>query len=123
MFETFGVLEHLLLAIEEARRAADLPIVAEMTFGEELIALDGTTPAAAAIALAAAGADVMGVNCGAGPYACLDALGGNVRRGGPRRSVMPNAGLPRRVDGRFVYTATPAYFAGSCPRRWPPARR
>jgi homocysteine S-methyltransferase len=24
---------------------------------------------------------------------------------------MPNAGLPRRVDGQFVYTADPAYFA------------
>ncbi len=112
VFETFGTLEHLLLGIEEARRAADLPILAEMTFGEELIALDGTTPAEAATALAAAGVEAMGVNCGAGPYACLDALTAMGQGSAPPLSVMPNAGLPRRVDGRFVYTATPAYFAG-----------
>ena len=44
VLETFSDLLHLRLAIDEARRAADLPILAEMTFGEELVAADGTTP-------------------------------------------------------------------------------
>ena len=45
-----------------------------MTFGEDLVAMDGTTPAVAGRALAAAGVDGLGVNCGVGPVACLEAL-------------------------------------------------
>ena len=77
--ETFGDLDHLRIAIEVIRAACDLPIVAEMTFGEELVAIDGTTPEAAATALTLAGADAIGVNCGVGPIACLDAVGGDCR--------------------------------------------
>jgi methionine synthase I (cobalamin-dependent) len=62
VIETFFDLEQALIALDEARRASDLPIVVEMTFGEELAALDGTTPETAARVLAEAGADVEGVN-------------------------------------------------------------
>ncbi len=100
----------------EARAASDLPIVASMTFGEELVLLDGTTPEAAAAALIDAGVDAIGVNCGAGPVACLDAL---VRTGPSSeaigRSIMPNAGLPQRIAGQFVYAAGPAYFGEMVP--------
>src|SRR3954468_198446 len=44
LFETASDLEELLAAIEEARAASDLPVLASMTFGDELIAIDGTTP-------------------------------------------------------------------------------
>ena len=71
-------------AVEATRQLCDLPIVASMTFGEDLAAVDGTTPEAAARALAAAGVDALGVNCGAGPVACLDALGADGR--GRRRA-------------------------------------
>jgi methionine synthase I (cobalamin-dependent)/5,10-methylenetetrahydrofolate reductase len=112
VIETFFDLEQALVALDEARRASDLPIVAEMTFGEELAALDGTTPEQAARVLAEAGADVVGVNCGVGPVACLEAVGRMASGGAVTPlSVMPNAGLPQRVDGRFVYAAGPEYFA------------
>ncbi len=108
--ETFFDLGHLLAAIAEIRAACALPIVAEMTFGEELVAGDGSTPEVAAAALAGADVDVIGVNCGVGPIACLDALD---RMAGPglARSIMPNAGLPQRVEGRFLYAAGPEYLA------------
>ncbi len=121
VLETFYELEHLLLAIETARTLADLPILASMTFGEELQALDDTTPAAAYAALTAAGADAIGVNCGVGPIACLDAIvamgeaGGNAVPSVPR-SVMPNAGLPQRIEGHFVYAAEPEYLGRMVPR-------
>ncbi len=119
MIETFIDLRHLLLAIDEARKASDdHPIVAQMTFGEELELADGSSPATAAAALASAPVDVMGVNCGAGPHACLEALEafGPADAGSPARSIAPNAGLPQRVDGQFVYAADPAYFAASVAR-------
>src|SRR5438552_8573868 len=94
LFETHNVLDELLIAVEEARALTDIPIVAEMTFGEELVALDGTTPEGAAAALGAADIDALGVNCGVGPIGVLEALGRMGGRGGVTlRSVMPNAGL------------------------------
>lgn len=118
VIETFFDLSHLLLAVEEARAAADVPVVASMTFGEDLVLSDGTTPEAAVAALTAAGVDAIGVNCGVGPLACLDALErlGPARPGAPSRSIMPNAGLPQRLEGQFVYAAEPAYFGSIVPR-------
>src|SRR5215218_7633067 len=74
VIETFFDLRHLLLAVDEARAAGDIPVIASMTFGEDLVLADGTTPAAAVRALTAAGVDAIGVNCGVGPQATIDAL-------------------------------------------------
>ncbi len=118
VLETHADLPALLWAVDEARRATDLPILASLTFGEELALPDGTGPAEAAARLAAAGVDAIGVNCGAGPTACLDALEvlSEALPGGPARSIMPNAGLPQRLEGRFVYAAGADYFADVTPR-------
>jgi methionine synthase / methylenetetrahydrofolate reductase(NADPH) len=124
VIETFVDLTHLLLAVDEARAAAaDLPIVASMTFGEEIALADGTTPERAVAALEGAGVDAIGVNCGVGPEACLDALeriatalDGSEVHDRPAISIMPNAGLPQRLEGRFVYAAGPDYFGSSVTR-------
>jgi methionine synthase / methylenetetrahydrofolate reductase(NADPH) len=117
MIETFDRLEPLLAAIEEAHRACDLPVLAQLSFGEDVALDDGTSPEDAAAALASAGVDSIGVNCGAGPLVCLEAL---ARTGPPTgtvaRSIVPNAGLPKRQDGGFVYTAGPEYFGEMVPR-------
>ena len=118
VLETFSDLDQLVLAVDEARRASDVPIVASLTFGEELVLIDGSSPRAAADLLAAAGADAIGVNCGAGPSACIDALEAMGQRtaGDPARSIMPNAGLSQRLEGRFIYAASAEYFAAVTPR-------
>ena len=118
VLETFSDLNQLVVAVDEARRASDVPIIASLTFGEELRLADGSSPRTAAAALGAAGADAIGVNCGAGPVACLDALEamGRAADGEPARSIMPNAGLPQRLEGRFVYAASPTYFGTVTPR-------
>ena len=109
-FETFSLIDHLQIAIEEARRAAaDVPIAALLTFGEDIALPDGTTPEVAAATLAGADADVLGVNCGAGPVGCLDALAA-MGAGPPGRAIVPNAGHPQRIEGQFVYAAGPDYF-------------
>jgi homocysteine S-methyltransferase len=118
VIETFFDLAHLLLAVDEAHRAADIPVIASLTFGEGLVLADGTGPAAAADALAGVVVEAIGVNCSSGPLACIDALEGfgPAIEGGPVRSIMPNAGLSQRLDGRFVYAAEPAYFGQIIPR-------
>lgn len=117
VLETFERLDSLLLAIEEARRACDLPIVASMTFGEEIRGPDGSTPETAAAVLAEADVDAIGVNCGAGPLGCLEVLDRLGRpSGGVARSIVPSAGLPRFVEDRPVYAAGPDSFAEIVPR-------
>ncbi len=108
-FETFALIDHLAIAIDEARSVtADLPIVALLTFGEEIALADGAAPGPAARDLATrVDLDVIGVNCGAGPVGCLDAL---VAMDGVGRAILPNAGLPQRIEGQFVYAAGPDYL-------------
>ncbi|MER3418411.1 MAG: bifunctional homocysteine S-methyltransferase/methylenetetrahydrofolate reductase, partial [Chloroflexota bacterium] len=73
--ETFADLDHVAMAVEEIRACSDLPIIASLTFGEDLATTAGTTPEAAAVALAGLDVDAIGVNCGVGPLVCLEALG------------------------------------------------
>ena len=98
------------------RQLCDLPVVASMTFDEDLGAADGSTPEAVAAALVDAGVDALGVNCGSGPSTSLEALGRMAAVAGDRPLlIMPNAGLPSRVEGTFVYAAGPAYFGEAVP--------
>ena len=114
--ETSGDIEHLLASVEAARRLSDLPLVASFTVGEDLSLADGTDPAAAAQALHEAGVDVVGVNCGSGPIAGIDALEAMApTAAGTPLLIMPNAGLSGRVGGEFVWAAEPSYFAEEVP--------
>ncbi len=119
ILETISNALELREAALAAREAGDLPVVAQMTFTEEGTALTGQTPAEIVRLLAELGVDVIGANCGMGPAGTLDvvtemaealqALPAGVPR--PWLSAMPNAGLPARVEGRFLYVSTPDYFA------------
>jgi homocysteine S-methyltransferase len=110
LFETFVDLRELEVAVAAARAVCDLPVVASMTFAEDGLTLAGHPPEQVVARLRAAGADVAGVNCSVGPAAMLQTL---ARMGGQEMllSVMPNAGFPERVEGRFYYPASPEYFA------------
>jgi homocysteine S-methyltransferase len=112
VFETFSDLSELSLATKVARDTTDLPIIAEMTYGNDGVAGDGTTPADAARMLAALRVDMAGVNCSMGPARVLDFVS-EMHRSEPglRLSAMPNAGLPYRAGDRMVYPSAPHYFA------------
>jgi methionine synthase I (cobalamin-dependent)/5,10-methylenetetrahydrofolate reductase len=115
--ETSSDLAHLLAAVHAARQASDLPIVASLTFGEDLSVADGSDPAEAAQALREAGVDALGVNCGSGPIAGIDVLERMAPAAGDTALlIMPNAGLSSRVGDTFVWAAEPAYFAEEVPR-------
>jgi len=116
LFETFVDLDELELAVEMARQVCDLPVVASMTFAEDGLTVTGLHPDAVVQRLQAAGADLIGVNCSVGPAAMLQTVA-SLRAAAPSGlfSVMPNAGFPARVEGRFYYPSSPEYFARQTP--------
>jgi homocysteine S-methyltransferase len=110
VLETFRHLEEMRIALEAARQAVpDAPIVATMMFDPTETVADGSTPEHVAAMLRDWGADAIGVNCGDGPQLAL-AIAERMRVAGLPLCVQPNAGLPRTVDGRLLYMATPEYF-------------
>ncbi len=110
VLETFRHLDELGIAVEAAREGAPrLPIVATVTFDSGGTVADGTRPEDVASILRDFGPDVIGVNCGDGPQLSL-AMAERMRAVGLPICVQPNAGLPRSIDGRLLYMATPEYF-------------
>jgi len=94
-----------LIAVREVSQ--DIPVIAMLTFDDNGRSVLGTPPEAAAITLAAAGADIVGSNCGLGVDGIYDILC-------KMRSVthlplisQANAGLPKLVDGVTVFPGTP----------------
>jgi homocysteine S-methyltransferase len=110
LLETFRHLEEMRIAIEAVRRAAPgVPLITSMTFDPSETVADGSSPEHVARTLQLWGADAVGVNCGDGPQLAL-AIAERMRVAGVPLCVQPNAGLPRTVDGRLLYMATPEYL-------------
>jgi homocysteine S-methyltransferase len=112
ILETFQDLNEILAALRAVRQvSAEVPVIAQMTFGVDGKTLYGHAPSLAVRSLRQAGADVVGVNCGVGPQATLEVAEQLVEAaGGAPVSAMPNAGLPHLHGGRFHYLASPEYF-------------
>ncbi len=112
LLETFSDVEELRAAVNAIRAISDLPIIAQMTVGEDGRTYYGTAPSAFGPAIAAMGVDVIGVNCSVGPHGVLEAIEHLAKVVTLPLSAMPNAGLPRDVGGRKMYMASPEYMAG-----------
>ena len=94
-----------LIAIREVSR--DIPVIAMLTFDDNGRSVLGTPPEAAAITLAAAGADVVGSNCGLGVDGMYDVLRRMLEVTEVPMICQANAGLPVLVEGETVFPATP----------------
>ncbi len=101
--------EHALAAAREA--APELPVAVMVTVDDEGICLDGTLPETAAARLAGWGADGVGVNCSTGPATVLTAVESMAAGTHLPLFAMPNAGMPRALDGRNIYLCSPEYMA------------
>ncbi|MFB6263377.1 MAG: bifunctional homocysteine S-methyltransferase/methylenetetrahydrofolate reductase, partial [Bradymonadaceae bacterium] len=109
VLETFRQIDEIRLALEAVQAACDVPIVAQMAFDDEGLTGDGSPPEPVADRLREWGADVVGANCLEGPQNVYDVVEQMIGHGSPV-VAQPNAGYPRRVEGRLVYMATPEYF-------------
>lgn len=116
ILETFSDLEELHAAYSAARAASDVPVIAQMTVGEDGKTTYGTDVEKIARELTAWGADVVGLNCAVGPAIMLDAIERMAQATDRPLSAQPNAGLPRAVGDRKIYLSSPDYMASYAQR-------
>ena len=116
ILETFSDLHEIEAALCAVKALSDLPVIAQMTVSHDGNTSYGTSVETIASRLTELGADVVGLNCSVGPAAMLDAVERMVERTSRPLSAQPNAGLPRAVDDRRIYLASPEYM-GSYARR------
>jgi methionine synthase / methylenetetrahydrofolate reductase(NADPH) len=110
--ETMTSLTESQQAIKAAKREApQTPLIVMVTVDEEGNCLDGASAETAAARLTEWGADAVGCNCSAGPATVLSVI--ERMRGATTLplAAMPNAGMPKAVDGRNIYMASPEYMA------------
>ena len=113
ILETFCSLDELREAIFAAREVAgpEMVIVAQVTIDDYGNMHDGTDPATFTTRLDEWPADVIGLNCSAGPKVMLETIEKMVKYSRKPASAMPNAGHPAVVEGRNIYLCSPEYMA------------
>jgi methionine synthase I (cobalamin-dependent)/5,10-methylenetetrahydrofolate reductase len=112
IIETMPALNEAHMALEAARAAApNLPILVMVTVDDESNCLDGSSPQHAAALLTEWGAGAIGVNCSTGPATVLTAIEAMRTATELPLAAMPNAGMPRAVEGRNIYLCSPEYMA------------
>jgi len=109
LFETFEVVQELELAIRLAKERCTLPVVALQMFTDTGQTMTGMSSTRVGQRLIAAGADVIGSNCGGGPDLLFKVASPMVGLGRPVMA-MANAGQPVNLEGRTIYVANPEYF-------------
>lgn len=110
LLETFASLDQIRAAIRAAR-STGLPVGASMAFLEGGRSGDGTTVDAYCSAMEEAGPDIIGANCGAGPLELLKVVARLASLTLKPIAAYANSGFPEYRDGRYIYRATPEYFA------------
>lgn len=113
ILETFSDLSEIQIAVDAVRSRCRLPLVAQMTFSFDALTAVGISPAVVAESLDALDVDLIGANCSVGPQPLIDVIQQMSEKSSKPLSVMPNAGLPRYIDGRYLYYTSPEYF-GAC---------
>lgn len=111
VLETFSDPTELAAAYRAVRSRSDLPVIAQMTVGEDGRTSYGADVEHLAVELDELGADVIGLNCSVGPAAMLEAVERMARVTRKPLAAQPNAGVPRTVRDRKIYMASPDYMA------------
>ncbi len=113
--ETMTDVREAVAAIRAARRAAPgVPVMATMTFDPTprgFFTVMGVSAEEAATALARAGADIVGSNCGHGSAVMVEVARVFAGRSDRPVAIRPNAGVPEHRAGRIVYPEDPSFMA------------
>ena len=107
--ETMWDIEETVIALEEIKNAADIPVFVTMTFQAGGRTMSGCSVEEMAEKLEAAGADAIGVNCSLGPAETLPLIRRLAEKTTLPVIAKPNAGMPDPATGE--YRLTPGRFA------------
>jgi 5-methyltetrahydrofolate--homocysteine methyltransferase len=110
--ETMSDLNEVKAAIEGARSATSLPIVATMTFDTRGFTMMGVSPKKAIETLAGLDLFAIGANCGTGPEELGVAIE-QMRQANPQVLLVAksNAGVPKWQNNQLLYDGTPQVMA------------
>ena len=111
ILETFQNTQEICVAIDTILDKFDVAIAAHMTIdhGDETIFGESITLAIEPVCQRNIAA--VGLNCSVGPSDMLSSIEKIRRITDKPLSVLPNAGLPRQIEGRMLYMSTPEYMA------------
>jgi len=108
--ETFQDLEELLLALRVKHSLHHCPAICSLAPNEKGQLPNGLSLDDAFGKLQQNDAEILGINCVNGPKEALR-LVEQLARSEPPLAAFPNAGRPRYHEGRYLYEASPEYFA------------
>ncbi|MCP3676565.1 MAG: dihydropteroate synthase [Deltaproteobacteria bacterium] len=107
IIETMMDIREMKAAIVAVKEVSDLPLVATMTFDENMRGVLGTSPEVFAIVAEGLGADCLGANCSLGVEGILEAVRAMGRVTTLPLIAQPNAGIPYLKGDETVFPATP----------------
>ena len=109
--ETMGDTRELKASVLAAKLNSDLPVYASVALDESGKLLTGASVECVATLLESLGVDAYGFNCGLGPDKMLPFVERLAKVSTKPIIVKANAGMPKIVDGKTVFTVGPDEFA------------
>ena len=98
-------------AVLAAKENSDLPIIVSNVYGADGKLMTGADPAAMVTLLEGMGVDAIGANCSLGPKQLTPVVKEILSNASVPTLIMPNAGLPKSIDGRTIFDVTADEFA------------
>ena len=114
--ETMGDVRELKAAVLAAKAESSLPVVATVSLDESGRLLTGASVECVAALMESLGVDAYGFNCGLGPDLMLPFVERLAKVSTKPIVVKPNAGMPRLVDGKTVFSVGPDEFSATVAR-------
>jgi 5-methyltetrahydrofolate--homocysteine methyltransferase len=118
--ETMTAIDEARLAVKAARDATKLEVVCTFTFDKTVDGtyrtMMGVSPSEMAREMTAAGAHIIGTNCGNGMAQMIEIVR-EIRKADQKTPVLvhANAGLPQNKDGSIIFPETPDMMAELTP--------
>ena len=98
-------------AVLAAKENSNLPVFVSNAYSEDERLMTGASPEAMSAMLEGLGVDAVGANCSLGPKQLKNVINRLLKVSSVPVILKPNAGLPKRVDGKTVFDVKPEEFA------------
>ena len=106
-----GMAEAQVAILAAKKEGGGIPVIVMVTVDSDGNCLDGVTAEDAARSMTKWGADALGCNCSEGPALVLSVIERMRKATNVPLAAMPNAGMPKSIDGRSIYLTSPEYMA------------